>query len=200
MKLSSTMLGIIVLTIFGFPGSGWSAISKKYEATLSIDWKNYERTPEAPHYRAFSSVIRAIPCVNKFVFYGNWGGLGNKGGKPIDAMDELYRRHDAVYALGTSIKVVRESDAQLVAGLKEIDPATLSKHGQKYRKRAIKFFSSPVSKVVGKPVSVLLRKKEKEGSAFPKPQLVAQFFKPHHSGIPNVKRAGLFKRGKSRQA
>lgn len=199
MKLSATMLGITVLTIFGLPGSAWSASAKKYQATLSIDWKNYERTPEAPHYRALSSVIRAIPCVNKMVFYGNWGGLGNKGGEPIDEMDELYRRHDAVYALGTSAKVVRESDLQLVARLKEIDPNKLSKHGQRYRKRAIKFFSSPVSKVVGKPVSVLLRKKEKEGSPFPRPQIVTQFFKPHHSGIPNVKRTGFFKRGKNRK-
>ncbi len=193
------MLGITVLAILGVPDISWSAISKRYEATLSIDWKNYERTPEAPHYRALSSVIRAIPCVNKFAFYGNWGGLSNKGGKPIDEMDELFRRHDVVYALGTSAKVIRESDHQLVAGLQEIDPGTLSKHGQRYQKRAIKFFSSPVSKVVGKPLTVLLRKKEKEGSVFPKPQLVAKFFKPHHPGIPEVKRKGLFKRCKDRK-
>ncbi len=161
---------------------------KHYEEHLLIDWENFERHPESPLRNLSAAVVKAIPGLKKMVFYGNWGGIGNKGGKPIDAMDELFRRHDAVYCLGTSAPVVRESDAQLVFYLREIDPCTLSRHGAKYRKRAIRFFSSPMSKVVAKPVPSLFRKREKPNSVFPNPRKVIEFFKPHSPGMPDVKK------------
>ncbi len=193
MKFSPILLRIFFAAALSTPFQIFASGGRHYEEHLAIDWENYERTPETPIHNAVGSLCRALPGVKKLVFYGNWGGIGNKGGKPIDAMDELFRRHDTVYCLGTSAPIVRESDIQLVARLKEIDPSTLSRHGKKYQKRAIFFFQSPMSKIVAKPFPSLLRKREKPGSVFQTRSQVAEFFRPNHPGIPNLQGKGLLK-------
>ncbi len=97
------------------------------------------------------------PALKEKLCWENYGGPGNRGGEPVDAMDRLFYAHDIAYVQKFRIKELREDDRVLVRGLEAIDPATLSARGRAYRKRAIAFFKCPLSRWIGKPREVLLR-------------------------------------------
>lgn len=42
--------------------------------------------------------LAAIPVTtHKNIFHGNYGGRGNRGGKPIDKLDHVFQKHDVGY-------------------------------------------------------------------------------------------------------
>ena len=63
----------------------------------------------------------------------------------------------ALQSLGRQL---RQADRELVRQLKEVDAETLSPNAQAYRRRAMRYFRHPISRWVGKPVDVLLRRKK----------------------------------------
>jgi len=151
-----------------------------------VDFRAYEKAPTALTSNLSRCVAKVCPPVKHLLYYGNYGGLGQKGGEPVDAMDDLFRRHDMCYYLGSSLNTLYQSDAALIAGLEALDPSILDERGQKYRLRAIKYFSSPMAKVVGKPVSLVLRRKDPERAEGPleEPGSVARLFDTSLPGFP----------------
>ena len=88
----------------------------------------------------------------KYLFptYGNWGAPGWSGGEwvtdpartnwdkqPVDEMDALFKEHDRGYQSGS--EGISPADAQLVAGLKELNVRGAYKNA--YRVCAIAAFS-----------------------------------------------------------
>lgn len=150
----------------------------------AIDHRIYPKTPELPSSKITRGLAKCFPFSRDAAFWGNWGGSGNKGGAPIDEMDELFRRHDIVYYESRCGKHLKAADRALVDHLERIDVDTLEPEAALYRKRAIKFMNSPIALVVGKPMVVMLRKREWDGCYFTSPQVVEQFFEPDHPGFP----------------
>lgn len=151
-----------------------------------VDFRSFEKAPTAMTSNLSRCVAKVCPPMKHLLYYGNYGGLGQKGGEPVDAMDDLFRRHDMCYYLGGSLNTLYQSDAALIAGLEALDPSNLDERGQKYRLRAIKYFSSPMAKVVGKPVFLVLKRKNPEPVEGPleEPGSVARLFDPNLPGFP----------------
>ncbi len=99
------------------------------------------------------------PVYEERMFWGNYGGPGDLGGRPVDELDRLFYEHDLAYTQGVRMRELMEADRELVRKLKALDPAKLSSDANAYRKRAILFFKLPVSRWIGKPSDVLLRTK-----------------------------------------
>jgi len=106
--------------------------------------------------RAFTK----IPIVKDTFHYGRWGGPGAEGGRPIDTVDELCFRHDICYDLAHSVNTMQEADKLFVHHLQQLNPNALSAPGKDYRERAISYFQSPLSRVLGKPLSSLFYREE----------------------------------------
>lgn len=106
-------------------------------------------------------ISEAIPPIEAKAYYGTYGGPGNHAGKPIDLMDEYFRRHDVAYLEGYKYRQLREADRVLVSRLGTVDESTLTPFGKIYRKRAMHYFSSPISKILGKPLNVILGLRKK---------------------------------------
>lgn len=153
-------------------------------STKGVNYRNYEQIPINPTSQIYRAVLKSIPYTRENAFYGNYGGSGNTGQKPIDQMDELFRRHDIVYHETTTITNMMEADRMLVLELKKIDAATLSPHGLQYRKSAINFMQSPMAFIIGKPLPSVFLKKEPIGSFFPDKNSVTTFFNLSHEGFP----------------
>lgn len=171
----------------------WSAVAVGAIAVLSvscarhrpvINYAAYERTPNRPASMIWRLLAKSNPITSRASFYGNYGGPGNLGGKPLDEMDELFRRHDIVYHLSDTRKVMEVADEELIEGLQSLDTRRLAPQGERYRQRAISFFSSPVSLVVGKPLSTLYRCREAPDGYFQSPEVVREFFSKEHPGFP----------------
>lgn len=118
--------------------------------------------PELPA-SSFAAKLRAKakvdPDLRVKMFWGNYGGPGNRGGPPRDEMDWLFYGHDLSYLQGVRLRELRASDRQLVRDLKKIDAGSLSLRGRAYRERAMLYFRLPISRWIGKPTDVLLRTK-----------------------------------------
>ncbi len=97
------------------------------------------------------------PELKEKLYWKNYGGPGNRGGRPADEMDWLFYRHDLAYLEGVRLRSLRSADRELVRDLRAIDPGALDEAGRRYRKRAILFFSLPVSRWVGKPGDIVCR-------------------------------------------
>jgi hypothetical protein len=145
-----------------------------------------KKNPDSTISAVFRAVQKGIPYTSKRAFWGNYGGSGNAGGKPIDEMDELFRRHDIVYVEAKSLPVLREADRQLVAALKRIDPTTLPPEGREFRDTAIHFMDSPVAETVAKPLWAMLRTKEPEWSYFQTKEAVLPFFDLSNPALPDL--------------
>jgi hypothetical protein len=101
-------------------------------------------------------------------------------------MDEGFRRHDIVYHLAKSRPPMLAADEALSRWLGDLDENTLSPKALTFRRRALNFFGSPVSKVLGKPVSTLVVKDEVPSCPFRTEEQVWRFFSKDHSGFPEV--------------
>lgn len=100
--------------------------------------------PMTPGTKVFRGVLRTVPGAEKLVFWGNYGGPGNNGGAPMDAMDVLFLEHDLVYVRKESFQSLRESDRVLADSLELLDPVSLTEESQEFRKRAIFYMRSPL--------------------------------------------------------
>jgi hypothetical protein len=151
-----------------------------------VNYAQYERIPHTAASATFRFLAQSTSFTRERAFYGNYGGPGNAGGRPRNEMDELFRRHDIVYYLARTRENMLMADDELVAGLKGIDAERLGSQAVEYRGRAVSFFESPVSHVIGKPWSSFLTSKEPDGAYFRSPATVREFFSDEHSGMPAV--------------
>lgn len=122
---------------------------------VALDLREY---PDLPTART-SLVLRAIANSNQFLrsrgLWGNYGGPGDAGGAPIDALDEIFHQHDLAYLRGVEHHELLAADRRLISQLEALDPITIGPAADAYRRRAIRYFSRPISRVVGKPPNVL---------------------------------------------
>jgi|GEM_PF-2695637 len=149
-----------------------------------VDHRQYEKTPDPLSTRVWKTLAKSNPVTAERALYGRWGGPGNDGGRPIDAVDEACRKHDIAYHGARSGCSLRAADRALVEALEAIDEHQLDEAGQAYRRRAIGFFRSPWSRVIGKPLSSHFRLREPTWSLFHGPRDVTEFFDPSHAGFP----------------
>lgn len=126
---------------------------------VKVNYSAFEKVEES----VGSKIIRVatkMPGPKGFFHHGRWAGPGAEGGRPIDKVDELCFRHDICYDLAHSAATMRKADELLVYHLSRLDPNTLTDRAKRYRKRAINYFKSPGSRVLGKPVGCLFCKHE----------------------------------------
>src|SRR5436190_92924 len=127
------------------------------------DYSLYAPIPDTPTSYAFRKVQKAIPYTRERAFWGRWAGSGGEGGKPVDEMDEIFRRHDIVYAEARSLRTMQWADAACVEALQKLDTSTMSPEGIAFLKRSSSFFSNRRLTLVGKPVSAcVLTREEKD--------------------------------------
>ena len=127
----------------------------------NLDYTKYPKLPELPMSKFLHAISEAIPPIEAKAYYGNYGGPGNHAQKPIDQMDEYFRQHDVSYLEGYKYRQLRESDLKLVANLASVDPSTLTRAGKLYRRRAMLYFKSKTSAILGKPLNVMLGLRKK---------------------------------------
>ncbi|GAA5479084.1 hypothetical protein [Haloferula helveola] len=149
----------------------------------AVDHRQHEKTPDHASTKIWRGLAKSNGWSSERAFYGNWGGPGNRGGKPVDEMDEMFRRHDIVYYEARSGCCLRAADRALAEALKSIDTSELDRDALAFRERAIRFFESPWSRVVGKPMSYHVRMTEPDWSRFDSSQEVFAFFDPDSSGM-----------------
>lgn len=118
---------------------------------------DYEELPGTPATRIARSMGDRNQLFADKVFWGNYGGPGSLGGKPVDELDRAFYAHDRAYVDGWKLPELRKSDHLLIERLENMDPATLSPGAQAYRDRAIRYFKNPISRWLGKPANIILR-------------------------------------------
>ncbi|MEM9479451.1 MAG: hypothetical protein AAGA58_07345 [Verrucomicrobiota bacterium] len=131
-----------------------------------IDYEAYPVLPISGTSKKLRAMSKVKPGLKEKLFYGNYGGPGNNGGRPIDALDALFYEHDKAYVEGYRLRKLRESDRALVEGLEALDADGLSPKALAFREASINFFSRRISGWIGKPRDVKwgLRRKQQ---AFP---------------------------------
>src|SRR5688572_24897100 len=90
-----------------------------------FDYSRYPRIADKLSEFCYRTVQRAVPWTRKHAFRGNWAGSGWGAGLPIDAMDEVFRMHDIVYAECRSSRTLRWADAACIESLHKLDTETL---------------------------------------------------------------------------
>lgn len=145
------------------------------------DYSTFAKIPDKPTSIAYRLVLQTIPYTRERAFWGQWGGCGNRGGKPVDEMDEIFWKHDVVYAEARSIRTMKLADEACVAALAKLDTKSMSDDALEFHNRSIKFFTSRFSTVVGKPVSCFVYLNEPEQSPFSSPESVYDFIAPSES-------------------
>lgn len=143
-----------------WPGAPFTGQMARY------DYSSYAHIPDTPTSAVYRAVLKAIPYTRHRAFWGNWAGSGNKSGPPIDAMDEVFRRHDIVYAESRTLRTMSWSDAACVEALHGLDARKMSPQALAFRDRSASFFSNPNLKLVGKPVSSYFLRRESAGCPF----------------------------------
>jgi len=130
------------------------------------DYTTYAAIPDTPTSSVYRRLLTAIPYTRDKAFYGNHAGSGNRGGKPVDQMDEIFRRHDIAYAEARSLRTLQMADAACVEALRRLDTSKMSPEGREFHARSVKFFSSQNLSLVGKPVSSYLIVREDKSCPF----------------------------------
>lgn len=128
-----------------------SCANKQHELKLS----EYPKLPSARIVDRTRACILKNERLKERALWGNYGGPGCAGGQPIDAMDELFRQHDLSYLQGIRRRELIESDRRLILQLEALEQDPLSPGAEAYRQRAINYFESPLSRVIGKPPNVI---------------------------------------------
>lgn len=131
-----------------------------------FDYSHYAAIPDTPTSRVLRVVLMSNPYTRAKGFYGNWAGSGNRGGIPVDVVDEIYRRHDIVYAEAETVRTMRWADRASVDALARLDERDLSPAAVSYRDRAQKFFQNKSLSWIGKPVSAFFRFRERADCPF----------------------------------
>lgn len=149
-----------------------------------IDYRGYEKLSRKGSVHLWRKLSEVTPGVRSLAFYGNWGGPGSSGGKPIDWLDEGFRRHDIVYFHSFSRRNFQAADEALIGWLENGDALALDGEGRAYRIRSIKFFRSRLAATFGKPPRAMLWWREAEGAYFQSPEDICEFFDPAHPGFP----------------
>ncbi len=148
------------------------------------DYLSYRRIPWSATSLVYRVCLKAFPFSRGRAFYGHYGGNGNEGGYPIDAMDEIFRRHDIVYREADSLRTLRWADEACVGALRLLDPSRLSPVGREFRERTILFMTSERSRWLGKPVPAFFHHSESTDGPFQCRGDVLQFFGLREDGIP----------------
>ena len=125
-----------------------------------VDFSSYQKVPESRNSRFLRALLMAIRYTKERAFYGRYGGSGNMGGRPIDAVDALCRKHDIVYATAQAVPSLRLADQVFVTELLELDPQTLPPKARDFRGRAIAFMSRNTARFLGKPPVTWFRNSE----------------------------------------
>ena len=125
--------------------------------TKVLDYSTYPQLPMSLPTKAFRLVTRT-PLTRDALYYGRYGGTGSKAGKPIDALDEIFRQHDIAYDEATEYKQVIEADEAMVEDLRALNVEALGPKAVRFRDKAIKFFTSKTGKWLGKPLVLILGK------------------------------------------
>ena len=60
------------------------------------------------------SAIPAQKGIKRNFFHGNYGGFGNRGGKPVDKLDVEFQKHDTGYYHSKKPEDKKRHDAALV--------------------------------------------------------------------------------------
>ena len=128
-----------------------SCATRQYELDLS----EYPKLPGAKIVHSTRTLIERSEKLSHLALWGNYGGPGCVGGKPIDSMDECFRRHDLSYLQGVKRRQLIEADRLLISHLESLDPDNLTPEADVYRRRAIRYFERPISRIIGKPPNVL---------------------------------------------
>lgn len=153
---------------------GFSSCASVDPPKVAVDYENYEKIPILPTSKVYRHLLKAIPIVRGQVFYGRYGGFGNKGGEPIDSLDDLFRKHDIVYYEANHYGAMVTADQALVNAVWDLDPTVLDRKGRRFREKTLIYFGSPSSLVVGKPVTSGWPRPERP-TAFPNPDSIRKF-------------------------
>ena len=86
----------------------------------------YTKHPKRASSKFWRGLAKSMPFSKDAAFYGNWGGSGNKGGRPIDQLDEAFRRHDIVYYESVAGNISRLPTVRSLPGLKRSMQTRLS--------------------------------------------------------------------------
>ena len=166
------------------PGAPFTAQKARF------DHSTYAKIPDTPTSAAYRLVLKAIPFTRKRAFWGNWSGSGCRGGLPVDAMDEIFRRHDIVYAEASSLRTMQWADDACVEALRKLNTAQMSPEAIAFCDRSAAFFSNRSLTLVGKPVSSCFRLRESIGCPFQSEEEVRQLFglKPASQAAPPASR------------
>ena len=130
------------------------------------DYSQYRQIPDTPTSYVFRKVQKAIPYTRDRAFWGRWAGSGCEGGKPVDEMDEIFRRHDIVYAEARTLQTMKWADAACVEALQKLDTGGMSPEAIAFRNRSASFFSNRRYAFVGKPVSSYFCTREEKDCPF----------------------------------
>jgi len=130
------------------------------------DYSQYEQIPDTPTSAAYRKVLKAIPYTRERAFWGRWAGSGCEGGKPVDDMDEIFRRHDIVYGEARSLRTMKWADAACVEALQKLDTCGMSPEAIAFRDRSSAFFANRRYAFVGKPVSSYFCGREEKDCPF----------------------------------
>lgn len=188
------LIAAIPLAALGFILSGCSSASVAWEhsspgsaTAIEITESDspapeaYPKLPVLPASKVYRRVLKAIPYTRTKAFHGNYGGSGNSGGAPVDRMDEMFRRHDILYIHANTMHERLTADRELVASLQRIDPEKLDDQAKSYRERAISFFSSPGSRIIGKPLAGWFARPKSSASRLRSERLFKEFMqRPGH--------------------
>ncbi len=157
----------------------------------------YPKIPVTLKSKFLRFFIKPVPPLAKLAFHGCYGGPGNDGGRPLDPMDELFRRHDIVYVRATSLGTLLEADRRLAINLQKLEGASfLSPDREAYRRRAIQFLLSPKNEKKGKPFRCL-QEDEEHCHHLAGPEALARFFHHAHPALPELKPHQLKVKGSS---
>ena len=134
-----------------------SCATRQFELNLS----EYPNLPSAPLTHAMRAVVDSNDFMRTRALWGNYGGPGSIGGPPTDAMDAYFLEHDLAYLQGITRQELIAADQVLIEQLEALDPSELSPEADRFRLGAIRYFSKPLSRVVGKPPDVLFGCKDR---------------------------------------
>ncbi len=150
---------------------------------VAVDYQAYEKIPILPTSLVYRRVLKAVPIVRGQVFYGRYGGFGNRGGRPVDALDDLFRKHDIVYYEANHYGAMVAADQALMQAVWDLDPDQLDRKGRRFREKTLVYFGSPSSLVVGKPVTSGWPRPERP-TLFPTPETIRDFLTDPDTPFP----------------
>lgn len=146
----------------------------------------YPKIPVSLKSKLLRLVLKPVSPLSNLAFHGRYSGPGNEGGRPLNPMDELFRRHGIVYVRATSLETLLEADRMLAIQLQKLKGASfLSPDCEAYRQRAIRFLLSPKNRKKGKPFRCL-RETEEQCPHFAGPDALARFFHLSHPALPEL--------------